>query len=135
MITSSNAIPTQRISYIRSVKAALSQLTVKGVTIVSTGYDSLFTTEEGNQKFLCCFDAITDLKIFYLDKDRDGFYQLCPSVMKGLSNGDSPYGDSTTEWVERANQIGQIKRDMAVTAQALSDAAGKRNQWRKRKRQ
>ncbi|KAJ6080071.1 hypothetical protein N7467_009824 [Penicillium canescens] len=131
MIIRSNVIPTQATSYIRSIKAALSQLTVKGVTIVFTGYDSLFTTQEGNRKFLCCFDAMTDLEIFYLEKESNGFYQLCPSVMKGLSNGD----DLTIEWVERANQIGQIKRDMAVTAKALSDAAGKRNKSKKRKRQ
>jgi hypothetical protein len=51
------------------------------------------------------------------------------------SNGDSAYGDLTTEWVERANEIGQIKRGMADTAQALYHAAGKRNQSKKRKRE
>jgi hypothetical protein len=131
MIASSNAIPTQRTLYIQSIKAALSLLTVKGVTIVFTGHDGLFTSQEGNQEFLRHFNATTDLEIFYLEKESNEFYRLCPSVMKGLSNGD----DLTIEWVERANQIGQIKRDLAVTTKALSDAAGRRNKSKKRKRQ
>ncbi|OGE48798.1 hypothetical protein PENARI_c026G06958 [Penicillium arizonense] len=135
MITSSNAIPTQRTLYIQSIKAALSLLTVKGVTIVFTGHDGLFTSQEGNREFLRHFNATTDLEIFYLEKESNEFHQLCPKVMKGSSNWDSPYSDLTTEWVERANQIGQIKRDLAVTTQALSDAAGRRNKSKKRKRQ
>jgi hypothetical protein len=77
---------------------------------------------------------MTNLEIFYIDEERDVFYQLCPDVIKGLSNWDSPYSDLTAEWVERAKQIGQIKRDIAATAKALSDAAGRRNQSKKRKR-
>jgi hypothetical protein len=103
-----NAISMPLSSAAYSVEGALSQLTVKGVTIVFAGHDSLFTTQEGNRTFLRCFGSMEDLTIFYMDKDTKEFHQLCPNTMMGSSNGDFPYDDVTTKWVEKANEIGQI---------------------------